>query len=249
VVLGLVLTLWARPALATNIGFIGGNAAGAITASGNTPVALANLTGADLAGLGVVWIFNPNNGTPNATIMNNLAAIAAFVQNGGVLSFHDRNVNQGISANQYLPGAGGTTFTAQLLADVNTFGPSPVTNGPAGVINDTTLDGGNFSTHGWALASTLPVGATSVLYADTDRTHIVDFWYQFGLGYVYYSTMPLDFYLAPGGNNPPGDAFRNIYAVNEAAFQASLAHAVPEPASMLLLGTGLGIARLVRRRK
>ena len=172
-----------------------GSPAAAITANGDTAVQLNNLTAADLAGIDVLWILNGNNGTPDANVMGNLAAINDFVNGGGVLSFHDRNVAQGVSAADYLPGAAGTTFVSGFGADVDVLENNTVTNGPWGTINNTTLDGGNFSTHGWASLGTLPGGAVAVL-STADPTQIVDFYYDFGDGLVYYSTMPLDFYLA-----------------------------------------------------
>jgi hypothetical protein len=239
---------------ATTIGyylsFTTGSPAGAITASGNTPQQLTNLTPADLAGISVLWILNGNNGTPDANVIGNVAAISSFVAAGGVLSFHDRNVNQGLSAATYIPGAAAVNFVNQFGANIDVLVNNGVTNGPAGVITNTTLDGGNFSDHGFATLGSLPAGAVGVLNVGGDTTHIVDFHYSFGAGDVYYSTIPLDFYLGGSGNNPPADAFRNIYAVNEAAFQASLAGpaAVPEPGTLLLVAVGTGLLALRRRR-
>ena len=220
-----------------------------ITNTGNTPVALAGLAAANLTGINVLWILNSVNGSPGSIVTSNFADITSFVNAGGVLSFHDRNVNQqGVSAATYLPGGGGISFTNLFggAIDIQTAGTT-VTNGPFGTLTNTSLDGGNFSDHGFATIGSLPAGAVSILNNGT-AGNIVDFYYRSGAGAVYYSSIPLDFYLGGGGNNPPRTAIVNTYAPNELTLQASLA--VPEPTTVVLVSAGfLGLGFLRRRKR
>lgn len=184
-------------AAADNIGYFNDNTAAnagtaaAITAAGHTPVELSGLSAGDIAGLNVVWILNSDNGGYSTEVTNNVAVLEAFVAGGGVLSFHDRFVD---GAGTVLPGAGGVNFVRDFSDDQNINvinNTTLVTNGPGGVIDDTTLDGGDSSSHGFAALASLPAGAIGVL-SRTDPAEVVDFFYPFGGGYVYYSTMPLD---------------------------------------------------------
>jgi PEP-CTERM motif len=224
----------------------------AITAAGHTPVDLPGLSAANLVGIEVLWILNGSNGNPDAEVLGNQAAIGAFVSTGGLLSFHDRNVTQGsVDANEYLPGGSGISFTTLFSNNINiSTSGTLVTSGPGGTITNTTLDNGNASNDGFASLATLPAGAVPI-FNNGVVTQIVDFYYPFGIGFVYYSSIPLDFHLAV--LTPVSAQFRTIYAPNELAFQASLItsgpQAVPEPATLMLLASGmLGLAVGRRRR-
>lgn len=223
-----------------------GDPAAAIATAGHTAQQLNGLAAGDLAGIDVLWILNGSNSSPDANVTGNTATITDFITAGGVLSFHDRAVT---NAETFVPGAAGVTFVRNFDDDANidVLTNNTVTNGPGGVIDNSTLDGGTSSSHGYATLGSLPAGAVAV-FSRTDPSEIVDFYFPLGAGWVYYSTIPLDFYL--GGSGPPGVQANmvNIYAVNEAAFQAELAgQGVPEPGSLLLISLGLGLLALRRR--
>lgn len=186
----------------------------AINVAGHMPVQLFDLTPADLAGLAVIDVQNPNNGGYGAEYLSHLTDIENAVAGGAVLVIHDRFVDP---AETILPAGAAFNIIRDFSdgANINVLDNTTlVTNGPGGIVNDTTLDGGNFSSHGFAFANSLPVGAALILTTG-DPTHIVTFAYNFGAGTVIYSTIPLDFYL-PSGNN-----FANIYAPNVLAYAAT----------------------------
>lgn len=225
-----------------------GNSVGAANtaaiAGGHTSSVLANLTAGSLTGLNVLWVLNANNDGHTAGLAANAAAISSFVSGGGTLMYHDRLVS---AANTVLPGGGSIAFTRNLSPSIDVqTAVNPLITGPGGTISNTTLDGGNSSNHGFPSLASLPTGAAAYLNNGTSG-NIVDFSYKFGTGTVYYSSIPLDFYIAGNGLA----SFRNIYAPNVIAQAASFSGAITEPASwaMLIAGFGLVGATLRRRRQ
>lgn len=237
----------AAPAQAVVFGVFGSQAAAASAAAvagGHSSSVLADLTAGSLTGLNVLWVLNGSNSNHTPELAGN-AAVSSFVSGGGVLLYHDRFVT---GANGVLPGGGSIAFTRSTLStiDVQTV-VNPLITGPGGTISDTTLDGGNSSNHGFASLGSLPAGAVAYLNNGT-AGNIVDFSYDFGTGSVYYSSIPLDFYLSGGGNN--GASFRNIYTPNVIAQVSGFSGAVvPEPSSWAMLISGFGLVGAVARRR
>lgn len=190
---------------------------GPITTAGLQAVNVGDLRTADLSQFDVLFFQNPDNGGFSTIFTSNLSKIQQFISNGGVFILHDRNVS---SAASVLPGSPGTIvrdFSDGANIDIvdNT---TLVTNGPGGIITNTSLDGGFYSSHGWILASSAPAGARGIL-SQTNPAHLVLYSYPFGSGTVIYSTIPLDFYL--GGS---GGIYTNMqnYAANVVAYGASV---------------------------
>jgi hypothetical protein len=220
--------------------------AAGITAVGYTPQQITNIGTQNFAGLNMVVINEAANGSPSAALLGRTADLATYVANGGVVIVHSRNVTQGTTDdNQWVPGMAGVSLTTSFGTDINV-----VTAGILPGITNTNLDGGNSSTHGFGAALTLPTGATNIL-STANANESVAFGYSFGSGFVYYSTIPLDFYLAGNGNNPPRDTFRTTYYQDVLRYANAQIRpaAVPEPLSVAVFGGLLGLGGLVARRR
>lgn len=191
-----------------------------IQANGFTAVNITEPTAAQLAGVDLFYVQNPFNNAYGAEYLAHLADIAAAVANGMTLVIHDRYVAQ---AESILPNGGQFDILRDDEGiDIDVLAPgSLLVNGPGGVITDATLDFGSFSTHGYAIAGSLSEDAVPLLSTE-DPSHVAAFSYAFGEGHVFYSTIPLDFYLAGQGLGAVAEAFQDIYAPNAVAYGASL---------------------------
>jgi hypothetical protein len=202
------------------------NQVGPITTAGLQAFDVGPLQTADLSQFDVLFVQNPDNGGYTSTFFNNLPKIHQFIANGGVLVFHDRHVTTAgptVQGPGVLPGSPGSIFR-EVDSPIETRtidivdNTTLVTNGPGGILTNASLDGGNLSSHGFILASTIPAGARGIL-SRTDPSRLVTYSYPFGAGQVVYSTIPLDFYLS--GFGTLSDNMRR-YAANVLAWASDL---------------------------
>jgi hypothetical protein len=180
---------------AGNVGYYGDNCYNTaattpaiITAAGHTPVAVAALDAASLAGLQGLFI----NGCSFATN----AAVDTAVNNGLVLIWHDPNWES--QASKSLPGGQTVPYNfGGNGSQIDFPAGSPATSGPGGVIGNTSLDGGNASNHGYVAAASLP-GGSQVLATQDLAANVTTFAYGTGTGRVVFSTIPLTCYFDGG---------------------------------------------------
>src|SRR5204862_8336735 len=131
--------------------------------------------------------------------------IRNWVRAGGRLIVHDRSAGN-VQPNPLMFGMTSTNTFRLTLDDVSIIQPATtlVTAGPFGVVDNGTLDGGCNSVHGFVNASNMPAGARAILSTGNTSNEVVALSHQWGAGFVYYSTIPLDYYLDNGdcGNGP-----------------------------------------------
>jgi hypothetical protein len=118
-------------------------------------------------------------------------------------------------------------------ADLDVIQPTNnlVVSGPFGTINNTNLDGGSSSAHGYLLSNSLPASSEAFLSVGGSPSFVVSFAYPLGRGSVFYSTIPLDCYLAGANctNNPIALPLQTIYTPNVLIYTASATPAAVRP--------------------
>lgn len=233
-----------------------------INQAGFTPVQITDINTFDLNTINSLLVNESSNSGLSADLSSRLGDIESWVRDGGSFIVHDRFVanTTGVpQSNPFLIGAPTTLvqrdFSNGTDLDLIPINNTLVTNGngPGGAIDNLTLDGGTFSNHGYALADTLPMEATGILSAGSDPDKVASFSYKLDSGSVYYSTIPLDYYLEGFAPNPPRDQFNTIYAPNVNAYVEDLQNteSVPEPTSVLgILAVGtLGASSIFKRKQ
>ena len=211
-----------------------------IVSAGLTPVLLDNVTATDLAGLHILFVENPStSGYAAEYRATALGAIKDAVAAGLVLIIHDRSLNGStvpeLGTRFILPLPAGVPFPIVSSASSNDNNVADaatlVASGPAGIITDTNLDNGQSSNQGSVNLTFIP-GRQLLLHRGSlalANNNAVTFSYPFGLGFVIYSSIPLDVFLKDMGMATPAvrAAFRNIYAPNVLAYAACGLRAFP----------------------
>lgn len=184
-----------------------------IYTAGRNPIFLSDLTTDSLRGIDVLFVQNPDNGAYGSEYISRLVEIENAVAAGMVLIIHDRYVD---GAESILPGGGWFNiyrdFNDGSNIDVGDY-TTPITSGPGGYLDDYSLDGGNYSSHGYAGYWALPYDVKNVLTRGYSG-EVVTFAYGYGWGFVVYSSIPLDHYL--DGGTPA--TFASTYAPNVVSY-------------------------------
>ncbi|HSV15262.1 MAG TPA: M36 family metallopeptidase, partial [Tepidisphaeraceae bacterium] len=173
-----------------------------------TVISSASLATANLSAYDMIVLSGQQTSATYNTVQTNLSRIRSFVVAGGVyIANYAAYSTDNAYSYSVLPDAASGTFTYLGGSDINVLAPSsPLVNGPGGTITDTTLDGGNYSFHGYT--TVVPSGATTVL-SGPSASQIVAFDYPDGAGHVIVDTIPIEFY---GGTGNFGIFHKNLFA-------------------------------------
>jgi subtilisin-like proprotein convertase family protein len=201
--------------------------AAVLARAGMATLQINDIATADLSAFDILFLDESDISLTSA-LQGRLAAIETWVNAGGRLIVHDRAV---IQPNLFLLGTSGTVSVHTSGPDIDVIPPGGtlVTAGPFGRIDNSTLDGGSSSTHGYVLESSLPANSIPILSWAGDTNEVVALSYALGEGFVFYSTIPLDYYLDGSGSDPIRSNLANIYAPNVVAYVQSLSNGPTPP--------------------
>ncbi|MEN6308527.1 MAG: S8 family serine peptidase [Anaerohalosphaeraceae bacterium] len=197
----------------------------AILQAGFIPVQISDITSFDLSTVEILMVNELNNLELSPELLSRLADIESWIRSGGIFVVHDRFVStnsEDPQPNPFLVGAPDILVDRDFVYanDIDVMTPGTlITDGPYGVIDNFTLDAADFSNHGFVLGKTLPAGSVSIFSAGpVANNKVVAFCYGLGTGFVYYATIPLDFFL----EGYRGEDFKIIYTPNMLHYVNSL---------------------------
>lgn len=188
---------------------------GPIAVAGFTPLYIGNIATQDFSGLRLLLINEFSNGGISPALAGRLPDIEAWIRAGGRLIIHDRSTGN-LNPNPFLLGTSGFGAVRQTTNNLDLIEPATtlVTAGPFGALNNTSLDGGSSSAHGYIPTAALPADARAILSSATDQVACLA--YPLGAGFIYYSSIPLDCYLPGNGcaGNVIAAPLTDIYTPN-----------------------------------
>jgi PEP-CTERM motif len=256
VIFGVMLS---QQAHAQDVGVYGAGVPDVISTMGMNPVAISDFSIFDLSTVDILWIFNSDNNAYDSAVTGRSGELNTFVSNGGQIMFYDRAI--GNLNPTFLPGLSSITTVRQDISDVDILTTNAITDGPAGFLDNLSLDTGdtNIPIAVGYITSGAPSGAITTFNVAGNAAHAIDINYTWGAGAVYYAGIPLDAYLNAGGGSghpdrlSPGNWQTNlvdVYTPNTLGLVASgsVGVSAPEPGSLLLLGLG-AIGFVTKRRK
>ncbi|TVQ42815.1 MAG: hypothetical protein EA365_14115 [Gloeocapsa sp. DLM2.Bin57] len=129
----------------------------AINIAGFNPVQITDISTFNLNTIDMLMVNNSSSrGGFSTALLNRLPSIETWVSNGGSFIAHDRFVSSSVGlseSNPLLLGTPTTLTQRDLGSDLDIIAPGDtlVTNGPHGVLNDSSLDGGDWSSHGFVI--------------------------------------------------------------------------------------------------
>jgi hypothetical protein len=180
-----------------------------------TPYRISDISTFDFSRLTALLI-NESSETLTLQLRQRLPAIQEWINRGGRLVVHQRSVNL-TTAPPYplLPGLRNSVFTNAYSYDIDILPPPnhPIAAGPHGALNNSSLDLTDTPTYVAMIGSTLPAGSSVFLAAPPDTNRVVAFAYGLGAGMVYYSSIPLDYYVDYSSASVT-TVMRNIYVPN-----------------------------------
>ena len=123
-----------------------------------------------------------------------------WVYNGGSLVLHDSDGNA-LRSNPDLFGLN-LTYENGGGDNLDIYGDNVAK--AFAIIDDNYLDGGNSSYHGYWLKDSLPEDATPVLHVGDDPSKAAGFFYEYGEGSIFMTTIPNEYYLDGNGGEEYG---------------------------------------------